>query len=276
MTVAVAFLCPDGVVVAADSMITPTLGGMGVGHHTGRKVYTCPGQQVFAWAGDMGLASRARLLVEANPASAGVYATPMDYVHTISTAINAQFSQTQVQQQNRNEVACFVGFPHGGQPQCCVFWMGMQPMLFDQDHYYLALGTGKLSADPFLKFLVDVFCPNNTRPSVHLAAFLAVWTVQHAIDTTQGQVALPIKAAMIEQAAAGLQSRALSDPEIATHIQAKQAGEQALRDWRAAVQSGAAAQGAQPPIPQPAAAAPAAAAPVAAAPAAAAPGGNNP
>jgi len=264
MTVAVAFLCPDGVVVAADSMITPTLGGMGVGHHTGRKVYNCPGQQVFAWAGDMGLASRARLLVEGNPASAGNFATPLAYVHAISVEINKQFSDTQVQ--NRDAAACFVGFPYGGQPQCCVFWMGMQPMLFDPDHFYFALGSGKLSADPFLKFLVDVFCPNNTRPSVHLAAFLAVWTVQHAIDTTQGQVAPPIRAAMIEQAAAGLQSRELSDPEIGTHIQAKQAGEKALRDWRAAVQSGAAAQGAQPPVPQPAAAQPAAAAPV----------GNNP
>jgi hypothetical protein len=132
----------------------------------------------------------------------------------------------------------------------------MQPLLFDQDHYYVALGAGKLSADPFLKLLVDVFC-QNSRPNVHLAAFLATWAVQHAIDTTQGQVAGPIRVATIEATAVGLQSRELPQAEIDMHIQSKGSAEQALRDWRAAIQSGAAALGAQP-VPQPAAAQPAA------------------
>jgi hypothetical protein len=41
MTVVVAFHCSDGVVIAADSMITPSMGGLGVGHHHVKKSQFC-------------------------------------------------------------------------------------------------------------------------------------------------------------------------------------------------------------------------------------------
>jgi hypothetical protein len=228
-------------------MLTPFLGNMGVGHHTGRKVYTLPGDQVFAWAGDLGHAMRVKLIAEAYPAHAAGYANPFAYPLDLSQAINSQFTQTQVL--DRTLTACFVGFPQGGQAHCCVLTGGMQPLLFDQDHYYMALGSGKLSADPFLKFLVDIFCCN-AIPTVNQAAFLATWTVQHSIDTTQGYVAGPICVAVLETTDAGLTARELSAEEIETHKQSKADAEQALRDWRDQIQSGEAAADA-PPVPQP-------------------------
>lgn len=53
MTVVVTFLCDDGVVVAADSMLTPSFGGISVGHHDCRKVHLLENKQVFAYAGDL-------------------------------------------------------------------------------------------------------------------------------------------------------------------------------------------------------------------------------
>jgi hypothetical protein len=67
----------------------------------------------------------------------------------------------------------------------------LQPRLLDEHHFYAALGSGKRSADPFLRFLVDVFCSNG-RPSLREAIFLATWTVQHVIDTNPGGIAGPI------------------------------------------------------------------------------------
>ena len=116
MTVVVAFLCPDGVVVAADSMLTPMIGTgagpIGVGHHTGRKVYRLPGEQIFGWAGDLGLAARFKTMVELNPAAAGAppvapaagmplgprvpFQTPLDYGLLLSGGINSQFAGTKV------------------------------------------------------------------------------------------------------------------------------------------------------------------------------------
>jgi hypothetical protein len=61
----------------------------------------------------------------------------------------------------------------------------------------VALGSGKMSADPFLRFLTDVFC-GGVQPKVRDAVFLAAWTVQHAIDTTPGGVAGPIRVATFE------------------------------------------------------------------------------
>ena len=69
----------------------------------------------------------------------------------------------------------------------------MQPRLLDKDHYYVALGTGKLSADPFLRLLVDTFCQSG-QPTVREAVFLATWAVQHVIDVNPGGVAGPIRA----------------------------------------------------------------------------------
>ncbi len=43
MTVVVGFHCSDGVVVAADSMLTSNLGGVDVAHHKGRKLFTLEG-----------------------------------------------------------------------------------------------------------------------------------------------------------------------------------------------------------------------------------------
>src|SRR5258705_4555525 len=104
MKVVVGFLCPDGAVLAADSMLTPSIGtnaGMlPVGHHTGRKVYQLPGQQIFGWAGDLGLAARFKTMVELTPASAGMpappgapagprppFGTPLDYGLMLSGSI---------------------------------------------------------------------------------------------------------------------------------------------------------------------------------------------
>jgi hypothetical protein len=75
MTVVVAFNCPDGVVIGADSMITPSMGNMGVGHHHGQKIAILPGPQLFAFAGDLGQCARFRIIAETNHAVTARYRT---------------------------------------------------------------------------------------------------------------------------------------------------------------------------------------------------------
>jgi len=78
MTVVVAFHCSDGVVIAADSMITPSMGGLSVGHHHGQKISILPGPQIFALAGDVGQNARIRIVAETNHAVIAVAADPND------------------------------------------------------------------------------------------------------------------------------------------------------------------------------------------------------
>jgi hypothetical protein len=106
-----------------------------------------------------------------------------------------------------------------------------------------------LSADPFLRFLVDVFCPNG-QPTVPEAIFLATWAVQHVIDTNPGGVAGPIRVATFMRDQAGdFHAVELPDNEIQEHQQAVESAANALREWRDKIQSGDAADDA-PAVPE--------------------------
>lgn len=244
MTVIVAFLCSDGVVIAADSMITASLGATGVGHHHGRKIAVLPSGQIFSFAGDQGLGARFRILLELTPHLLTSAGHPLEYGLSLSQNIITQFRQTGLDNFGLNSA---VAFPHGGDFHCCMFEGLMQPRLLDRDHFYAALGSGKLSADPFLRFLVDTFCSNGP-PTVREATLLAVWALQHVIDTNTGGVAEPIRVATMTATAA----IELSPDEVAEHQQAVESGRNALRGWRDAFHRNP--QGAaplQPPPPAP-------------------------
>lgn len=250
MTVVVAFLCTDGVVVGADSMLTPKIGTINVGHHKGRKVYVLDGPQLFAYAGDIGLGARFRILAEANAGQINNVANPLDYALAISQHLTKQFTATGIGINVDHQTV--LAFPHGEEPQCCAFLSQVQPWLLDQDHFYVALGSGKLSADPFLRFLHDVFCQGQ-QPTVREAVFLATWAVQYVIETTAGGVAEPIRMGVLERNSSGeFTARELPDDEIQEPLQAVESAVKALRDWQEGIQSGKAAEDVPPPPEPPA------------------------
>jgi len=248
MTVAVAFLCSDGVVVAADSMLTPSVGNLPVGHHKGKKVSVLSGGQLFAFAGDQGQAERFKIMANGSYAAIANAQHALDYPIGLTTSLIQQFHATGIG--NVINVNTVLAYVHSDKQQCCIFEGAIQPRLLDTDHYYAALGSGKLAADPFLRFLVDVFCGSNSPPNTREAIFLATWTIQHVIDTNPGGVAGPIRVATLERNAQGVfEPRELPVGEIEEHQQAIESAAQALRTWRDAIQSGKAADGLpSPPI----------------------------
>lgn len=252
MTVVVAFHCTDGVVVAADSMITPTMGGLSVGHHHGIKLAILGGPQLFAFAGDQGQAARFRVMADGNHSAIPQVPHPLDYAIALSQGMIQQLQSTGINLQMIG-INTILAFGKDNTHHCCVFEGAIQPRFLDSDHFYIALGSGKLSADPFLRFLADIFCPNNSQPSVREGIFLATWAVQHVIDTNPGGVAGPIRIATFQLNASGVfEARTLPNDEIAEHQQAIESAATALRTWRDQLQSGRAAEDApqQPEAPQ--------------------------
>jgi 20S proteasome alpha/beta subunit len=246
MTVVVAFLCSDGAVIAADSMITSSIGQINVAHHTGRKVAVIRGNQLFAWAGDQGLGARFQIMADGAHTAVGQTNHAIDYPLQLSQALIAQFQATGIGT-NMVGVNTVLAFLHRGDHQCCVFEGPIQPRLLDQHHFYVAIGSGKLAADPFLRFLVDAFCPTGL-PTVREAIFLATWVIEHVIHTNPGGVAGPIRMAVLERNGTGVfGAREVPDTEIEEHRQAVESAVAALRSWRDGIQSGAAAAG----VPEP-------------------------
>ncbi len=249
MTVVVAFNCTDGVVIAADSMLTTGMGGINVAHHHGQKLSILPGPQIFALVGDQGQNDRFRIFAEMHHGAAATQPHAIMYPLFLTQNIMQQFISTGI---NNIGAAPVLAYAHSGQHYCCTFEALLQPRLLDEHHYYVASGSGKLSADPFLRFLVDVFC-HNGQPTVREAIFLATWVVQHVITVNPGGVAGPIRLATFVKDAQGYyEAKSLPVEEIEEHQQAIESAADALRAWRDKLQSGAAAGDApqQPELPQ--------------------------
>jgi hypothetical protein len=106
--------------------------------------------QAHAFAGDLGQCARFRILAETHHAVISTLPHAIDFPLQLSQAIIQQFTATGIANQiNANPV---LAYGHGGAHHCCVFEGLLQPRLLDEHHYYAALGSGKLSADPFLRF----------------------------------------------------------------------------------------------------------------------------
>lgn len=247
MTVVVAFLCRDGAVIASDSMLTTAMGQMPIAHLNGLKVDVLDGNQVFAFAGDQGLGARFRFMANANHAVLPQTTHPIDYPLFLTQNVVQQFQSTGIG--GAINLATVLAYPHPTGHQCCVFEGAIQPRLLDQAHFFVAFGSGKLAADPFLRFLVDIFSPNSP-PTVREAVFLAAWTVEHVIQTNPGGVAGPTRIAVLQgDGHGGWKAEQLASSEIEEHKQAMESAVDALRAWRDQIQSGAAAdESSVPPV----------------------------
>ncbi len=229
MTVIVGFLCSDGAVIAADSMLTPSLGGLATGHHNARKVFLLPGDQIFAYAGDQTHAHRVKLFAELRAGLVAQADLPFDVGSMLSSAALNNFQQTHI---GVKQIGCDVAlaFRHGGTAHICMLVGGLQPSLLDPEHFHFAFGSGKQFADPFLSFLLDTFSPS--QPTTREAVFLATWVLDHVIRTNPGGVAGPVKIAVLLSDPALGPPRELTEEEKEEQRQAIMQATAQLRTWR--------------------------------------------
>ena len=239
MTVVVSFLCSNGAVVAADSMLTSSFGNIPLARHTGKKLAILSGRQVFAYAGDQGQGDRLRFMAESMHGQIAERPHPIGYGILISSLLIKQFQATGIA--GAIDVNAVLAYAHKDTPICCMFEGSIQPRLLDEDHFYCAFGSGKLGADPFLRFLVDVFCQDGW-PKVREAVFLATWAIEHVIRTNPGGVAGPIRVGVLERDKdCKWSAYEVDNREIAEHQMAIESATGSLRSWRAGIVTGEAA-----------------------------------
>lgn len=248
MTVVVAFLCTDGVVIGADSMLSVSFAGLPVAHHKAKKVHVLSGDQVFAYSGDQGLGDRFRILAEAGAEHIASKQQPLDYGLLLTQNAMQQFAATQVAPVDLNVV---LAFPFNNSAQCCVFLGNtVQPRMLDADHFFAALGSGGIAANPFLRFLYEVFCQGR-QPPLREAVFLTTWALHYTIETIPGGVSDPLYVAELRTNSEGqLTAQELSQDDIQEHLVAIQDAHKSLRDWRDSLHA-AEADADVPPKPEP-------------------------
>lgn len=246
MTIVATFLCTDGVVVAADSMITSLAGNIPIAHHTEKKISILSGNQIFASSGDQGLSERFRVIVDRAHGNVQKTDHPIYYPVLLTQSVNDQFRKTGIS--GAINLEAVLAYDHKNKHYCCVFDAPLlQPRLLNKESFYASLGSGMLSAEPFLHFLVDIFCQDGP-PNVSEGVFLATWVVEHVIRTNPGGVAGPTRIGILERNQQdNLAARELHDSEIDEHRQAIESARTSLKDWRDKFQTGAEEDKISPP-----------------------------
>lgn len=93
---------------------------------------------------------------------------------------------------------------------------------------FLSMGSGKLTADPFLGFLKTIFWPNRL-PSVREGALAAYWTIKLATELRVVGVGMGIDIFTLENTEGNWSARKLEDDETAEHDSLIASCEDALR-----------------------------------------------
>lgn len=125
-----------------------------------------------------------------------------------------------------------------------------EPYLFQFDHQcspeeatadlpFIAVGSGRTLADPFLAFLKKIFWQNKA-PNLSEGTLAALWTLRHAIEMNTGGVSDPVQMMVLESpdgSNRNWRSRELTADDFAEHDQAIAAAEESLANFRDAQKS---------------------------------------
>jgi 20S proteasome alpha/beta subunit len=85
------------------------------------------------------------------------------------------------------------------------------------DTPFVSIGSGQSTADPFLAFQRRLFWPIGL-PDFGTAIFSALWTIQHAIETSPGGIADPIQVAILSSENGQITARELNQSDLGEHF----------------------------------------------------------
>lgn len=239
MTLIVGILCSDGVVLAADGAATYGVMGQQTVQQPMKKLQLRGGNLIVGVSGPGSLAQRFTGEIERlwaaeqlnlsglAPDQIGVRIRNIIVPHIMQEMQMAQVAMGVVGQAARTNALT-------GTLVALTLTTGHELFQFDQqgspevakpDTPFVSVGSGQLTADPFLAFIRDLFWPNR-QPTLPEGLFAAHWTVRHGIKTAPGGIADPIQIAVLQNG----EARELTQAELAEQETAIGKTEAALRE----------------------------------------------
>lgn len=216
MTVLVGILASDGAAIAADRQVT--VGHVGLPM---LKIAPIGGDSLIASSGSLALGQKIRSVFETHHTElkARPYA---EHLPAMEQAIRVVVTPTlQMAEKTRyvipgaenNALACSLAcIPFAdGLRLCHVDWDGSIYCL-NENLPYVTAGSGKINADPFIRFIWDVFWPQPGHlPPLREAIFAAYWTVQMNIEYQSTGVGIGVDVWTVNRNADGSYAAAETD-----------------------------------------------------------------
>ena len=245
MTLLVGVLCKNGTVIAADRQATHGALGQSTVGQSVTKVQVINGEALYATSGHKGLGQQLCAIVDSKQPefkNQGYDRVIAKLQESLRPIIDAGFqTATHAGRVVGNNIAandCICGgllaarFKDGLKlveitPQVAVEYM-------TDDMPFISMGSGKMSADPFLGFLRKVYWPKEL-PTIQEGALAAYWTIQHAIDMKVTGVGFSVDVFCVVPSGKTFSARKLDDAELAEHVSFIEASEDALRNVRDAI-----------------------------------------
>jgi 20S proteasome alpha/beta subunit len=237
MTLIVGILCADGVVVAADGAATYGVMGQMTVKQPVKKLDILSGSIIVGVSGPVGMGQRytgeiARLWDQKKFKGNDQPDQTMTKIReAMIPIIKEELSMAQAAQPLLGNIAVqgfvsstLVAMPVDKKP--CLFQFNHQgsPEQATTKLPFVAIGSGQMTADPFLAFIRRLLW-KDTHPSLAHGIFAAQWTVHHAITTSPGGVAGPIQIAILDK---DCKARELTDGELEEQVRCIGAMEDAM------------------------------------------------
>jgi hypothetical protein len=244
MTLIIGILCTDGIVVGSDSEATyGTMGQRTIRQEDFSKLQViCDDKAIIGVSGPVGLAQRIAGEIERMYVAKEIVGKPFEAMASVRLNIwNKHISpEMQVAAVARNAIgpvandsaicATLLAIPVGG--EACLFLFDQQgaPEQAKDNIMFYAIGSGELSADPFLAFLRRTFWKGR-KPSLQDGIFTALWTLEYVIQSDPGGVGGQPRICVLEMKGHDWVARHMQDPELAEQRQIVATAEEHLRGF---------------------------------------------
>jgi hypothetical protein len=223
MTIAIGLYCSDGLVIATDSAITVATHDGATTEMKAPKIFHLMDDVIFAYSGNFSMAERIRRRLasygfreitlimnlglrplRANydrsvqpervsflPGWLEESATADDLGDRICTEFEKMFSKYVIDPMKGVDCTIMLGIIFNETPELILFSGGFKPQFYSRDYFYVAHGSGKQFADPFMSFLQNT-CDIKTLKVEH-ARLLSYWIIDHVIEANTGGVRGPVQ-----------------------------------------------------------------------------------
>jgi hypothetical protein len=263
MTLLVGILCPDGVVIATDRQVTHgTMGITTVGQAGTKAAIIRKGQSIYASAGAVGLGQQMCAAIDTIDSKFHNHAC----IAELPNVLKATRSVIAPAFEIAAKAVQVLGPPATQQDAVCTGLLagkfadgiklielnaqaGGEILLTLESVPFVCQGSGKGNADPFLRFLWDVYWSKNA-PTLKEAVLAGYWTVKVVTQLRTSGVGCGVEVFTLRHNGNSATAEKIADSALAEHDEFIAAVEEAMRGVRDQMMGRAAgSQTPSPPVP---------------------------